>query len=294
MGGRLADGPRHMAPGMPPANCTAQEGVPGPWHERLPHFRVEFTPSSGDELQSEYFVPREAAARRLARPPRAGPPRRAGGAERRDPHHRRRRPLDQPGPRARQRRLPLHLGARRRRRRRGPARGRGRARAVRGAAALGQGVDRARAGGGSALPPVRRLRGAAAPTRPRGQVPQRPGGPLLPADLVAVQRAPARGGCATAECGGTGRRLEGLAPWLPRDAHSFPPGRPSCRSSAVVALALTWGRHLGPLPVVAGRAGAGRRRCSPPCTTPRSSPTGSASRSARWCWPSRSPSSRSR
>ena len=34
-------------------------GVPGPWYERLPHFRMNFTPSSGAELQSEYFVPRE-------------------------------------------------------------------------------------------------------------------------------------------------------------------------------------------------------------------------------------------
>ncbi len=61
MGGRLADGPRHMTPGLPPVNCTLQEGVAGPWHERLAHFRVEFTPSSGDELQSEYFVPGDAA-----------------------------------------------------------------------------------------------------------------------------------------------------------------------------------------------------------------------------------------
>jgi alditol oxidase len=38
-------------------NCTEQMGVPGPWHERLPHFRMNFTPSSGKELQSEYFVP---------------------------------------------------------------------------------------------------------------------------------------------------------------------------------------------------------------------------------------------
>jgi xylitol oxidase len=38
-------------------NCTEQLGIPGPWHERLPHFRLEFTPSSGAELQSEYFVP---------------------------------------------------------------------------------------------------------------------------------------------------------------------------------------------------------------------------------------------
>jgi alditol oxidase len=62
MGGRLADGPRHPVPGMPPAHCTEQLGVPGPWHERLPHFRPEFTPSNGDELQSEYLLPRAAAA----------------------------------------------------------------------------------------------------------------------------------------------------------------------------------------------------------------------------------------
>lgn len=41
------------------ANCTDQLGVPGPWYERLPHFKMNFTPSSGAELQTEYFVPRE-------------------------------------------------------------------------------------------------------------------------------------------------------------------------------------------------------------------------------------------
>ena len=46
---------------MDPVNCTEQLGVPGPWFERLPHFRMGFTPSSGDELQSEYFVARERA-----------------------------------------------------------------------------------------------------------------------------------------------------------------------------------------------------------------------------------------
>jgi xylitol oxidase len=46
-------------------NCTEQMGVAGPWHERLPHFRMNFQPSSGDELQSEYFVPRERAIEAL-------------------------------------------------------------------------------------------------------------------------------------------------------------------------------------------------------------------------------------
>ncbi len=42
-------------------NCTEQMGVPGTWYERLPHFRMGFTPSAGKELQSEYFVPRQNA-----------------------------------------------------------------------------------------------------------------------------------------------------------------------------------------------------------------------------------------
>lgn len=61
LGARLADGPRNPVPRMPPAHCTTQLGVPGPWHQRLPHFRMEFNPSSGAELQSEYFVPRASA-----------------------------------------------------------------------------------------------------------------------------------------------------------------------------------------------------------------------------------------
>jgi len=42
-------------------NCTPQMGVPGPWYERLPHFKMGFTPSAGKELQTEYFVPRAHA-----------------------------------------------------------------------------------------------------------------------------------------------------------------------------------------------------------------------------------------
>lgn len=55
----------HPVPGMPAVNCTEQFGVPGPWHERLPHFRAEFTPSSGEELQSEYLLPRSFAGEAL-------------------------------------------------------------------------------------------------------------------------------------------------------------------------------------------------------------------------------------
>ena len=50
--------PRNPVPGAPSENCTEQLGVPGPSGDRLPHFRLGFTPSGGDELQSEYVVPR--------------------------------------------------------------------------------------------------------------------------------------------------------------------------------------------------------------------------------------------
>jgi xylitol oxidase len=52
---------RHPVPGHSSENCSEQLGIPGPWHERLAHFRPEFTPSAGEELQSEYFVAREHA-----------------------------------------------------------------------------------------------------------------------------------------------------------------------------------------------------------------------------------------
>jgi xylitol oxidase len=61
LGATLADGPRHPVPRMDPVNCTQQGGVSGPWHQRLPHFRADFTPSAGDELQTEYLLPIEHA-----------------------------------------------------------------------------------------------------------------------------------------------------------------------------------------------------------------------------------------
>ncbi|WP_243737469.1 D-arabinono-1,4-lactone oxidase [Blastococcus xanthinilyticus] len=76
-GARAATVPTHMLPGTPVENLTDQLGLPGEWHERLPHFRTGFTPSNGDELQTEYFVPRRHgqqacdALRRLA--PRIAP-----------------------------------------------------------------------------------------------------------------------------------------------------------------------------------------------------------------------------
>jgi xylitol oxidase len=60
-GARPATKNLHPIAELSAENCTEQLGVPGPWFERLPHFRMGFTPSSGKELQAEYFVPRRHA-----------------------------------------------------------------------------------------------------------------------------------------------------------------------------------------------------------------------------------------
>ena len=60
-GARRAVKNLHPIAALSAENCTEQMGVPGPWYERLPHFRMGFTPSAGKELQSEYFVPRRNA-----------------------------------------------------------------------------------------------------------------------------------------------------------------------------------------------------------------------------------------
>ncbi len=63
--GTLARRLHHPVPGIDPAHCTEQLGVPGRWHERLPHFRLDHTPSAGDELQTEYLIPRTEAVAAL-------------------------------------------------------------------------------------------------------------------------------------------------------------------------------------------------------------------------------------
>ena len=60
-GARLATNNLHPIAAISAENCTEQMGVCGPWFERLPHFRMDFTPSVGEELQSEYLLPRQHA-----------------------------------------------------------------------------------------------------------------------------------------------------------------------------------------------------------------------------------------
>ena len=51
----------HPVPDLSAEGLTLQMGIPGAWHDRLHHFQIDSTPASGDELQTEYFVPRAHA-----------------------------------------------------------------------------------------------------------------------------------------------------------------------------------------------------------------------------------------
>jgi xylitol oxidase len=64
-GAREADGERHPIPGIDPTPATPQLADTGLWSDRLPHFRMGFTPSNGDEIQSEYLLPRRHAVAAL-------------------------------------------------------------------------------------------------------------------------------------------------------------------------------------------------------------------------------------
>jgi xylitol oxidase len=72
-GGAPALRPRNPVLDAPWENTTEQLGAPGPSGDRLPHFRMGFTPSGGDELQSEYIVAREHGAEALRELRRLGP-----------------------------------------------------------------------------------------------------------------------------------------------------------------------------------------------------------------------------
>ena len=60
-GARAASRNLHPIVELSSENCTDQMGVPGPWYNRIPHFKMGFMPSGGKELQAEYFVPKENA-----------------------------------------------------------------------------------------------------------------------------------------------------------------------------------------------------------------------------------------
>lgn len=55
-GAKLATENIHPVSTQSAETVTEQRGIPGPWYERMPHFKMGFKPSTGEELQSEYFV----------------------------------------------------------------------------------------------------------------------------------------------------------------------------------------------------------------------------------------------
>ena len=64
-GAKLAKKNLHPIAEISAENCTEQMGAPGPWYDRLPHFKMGFMPSAGKELQSEFFVPRKDAVKAI-------------------------------------------------------------------------------------------------------------------------------------------------------------------------------------------------------------------------------------
>lgn len=60
-GAKRAAAKHHPIEIMDPVAATPQFGEVGPWYNRLPHFRMDLTPSSGEEIQTEYLIPRRHA-----------------------------------------------------------------------------------------------------------------------------------------------------------------------------------------------------------------------------------------
>jgi alditol oxidase len=60
-GATLAHEKLHPVLGQGAEKTTDQLNLTGKWYQRLPHFKMEFTPSTGREIQTEYFVPFEHA-----------------------------------------------------------------------------------------------------------------------------------------------------------------------------------------------------------------------------------------
>ncbi len=96
-GATLAKEKLHPITGHPAESCTEQQGIPGPWYERLPHFKMNFTPSSGRELQTEYLVPLDARLPGDPRRRKAARPDHAASFCDRAAHHRGGQSLDEHG-----------------------------------------------------------------------------------------------------------------------------------------------------------------------------------------------------
>ena len=151
------------------ANLNTRGSVPGPWSDRLPHFRLDSVPSAGgDELQSEWFVGRRHAVAGVAGAPVAGGADHPAPACSRDPHLRRRRPVAQPRLPAGQPVHRLHLAQPSGRGRCTDHDHRGRPGALRAAPALGEAGRLSSRPAGRAVPSAGRVSGhwRAATTQP--------------------------------------------------------------------------------------------------------------------------------
>ena len=58
LNGNIATAKQHPVKVNDPSPCTDQMGISGKWLYRLPHFKLDSSPASGDEVQTEYLVDR--------------------------------------------------------------------------------------------------------------------------------------------------------------------------------------------------------------------------------------------
>ncbi len=163
----------HPIAALSAENCTEQMGVPGPWYERLPHFRMGFTPSSGAELQAEVLRAAPTCGRGDSRNSADGEDDRTVSIHFRSSDRIRRRALDEPALRSRVGGHPFHLEAGLAGGRRLATRNREGTRAVRGSTALGQAVQHAPRGSGATVREVVGVPRLDCRLRSEGQVPQR-------------------------------------------------------------------------------------------------------------------------
>ena len=172
-GAKLATRNLHPIAELSAENCTEQMGVPGPWYDRLPHFRMGFTPSAGKELQSEYFVPRRNAVDAILAVERLRDQVSPHLVDHRDPHHRRGRPLDEHLLPAAERHHPFHLETGLASRAAPAAHHRKGTGPLPASATLGQAVHNAAGGAAVALRKAARFHPARHEVRSQRKVPQR-------------------------------------------------------------------------------------------------------------------------
>ena len=85
----------HPVAGHDAETCTEQQGIPGPWYERLPHFRMNFTRRAAANCRRNTSFPASAGLGGHPGSREAARPDHAASVHHRAAHHRRGRSVDE-------------------------------------------------------------------------------------------------------------------------------------------------------------------------------------------------------